>query len=90
MWMGLEWMDGMVIIGPYLIFVNFGAPSHYIGLIKVHQNWPIWPKFCVVFAKSTPPPVVTVVTNISYPWVKGLLRTSLVLIIMQIMTMIKK
>ena len=80
-------MDGMVIIGPYLIFVNFGAPSHYLGLIKVHQNWPIWPKFCVVFAKSTPPPVVTVVTNIR---VEGLLRASLVLIIMQIMTMIKK
>ena len=25
-------------LDPYLIFVNFGTPPHYLGLYKVHQK----------------------------------------------------
>ena len=60
----------MQLAESYPIFVNFGGPPHYLGLLKVHQKMPRLAErgknnagFCVLFEKSTPPPVVT---NISY------------------------
>ena len=60
----------MQLAESYPIFVNFGGPPHYLGLSKVHQKMPRLAErgknnagFCVLFEKSTPPPVVT---NISY------------------------
>ena len=49
----------LTVLISYLIFVNFGTPPHYLGLIKVHQKvrkftkiGPNWPNFCDVYAKK--------------------------------------
>ena len=61
----------MQLAESYPIFVNFGGPPHYLGLLKVHQKMPRLAErgknnagFCVLFEKSTPPPVVTNISSI--------------------------
>ena len=68
----LPWM-------PYLIFVNFGTPLHYLGLkkytkkcVNLGQNKPNWPKWAFSMLKSTPAwnkytiAGVSALTNMSY------------------------